>query len=144
MKSRNVKIPVWFWTVSTFLLIWNILGLGSFIQHVNITDDTLIGMTELERGIYKSFPTWATLAFGFAVFGGVFGCIGLLLKQKWSKPVLWVSLIAVLIQMSYSLFVAKTPNLYGPLAVVMPVLIILVAIFMVWMANYSLKKNWLN
>ncbi len=144
MEGRNVKIPVWFWTLSTFLLIWNLLGLGSFIQHVNITEDTLIGMTELEKSLYESFPTWVTMAFAFAVFGGVIGCLGLLLKKKWAKPALWVSLIAVLIQMYYSLFVVNTPAFYGPVAIVMPVLIILVAIFMVWMASYSVRKNWLN
>ncbi|GGF51830.1 hypothetical protein [Echinicola rosea] len=140
---EKVSIPIWFWVVAGVMLVWNLLGVGSFFMHVGMTEESLAALPEAERELYAVYPTWALLAFAVAVFGGVFGCIGLLMRKKWAKFILVISLIGIIIQMFHSLIIARATDVYGPGAIVMPVLVIVIAVFLVWMANYSIKRHWL-
>ncbi|WP_200975257.1 hypothetical protein [Echinicola sp. 20G] len=142
--ENSVKIPLWFWIVSTVMLLWNLMGVGSFFMHVGMSEEALAALSEAEQELYASYPMWTTVAFAAAVFGGALGCIGLLLRKKWAKMVLIISLIGVIIQMFHSLVIAKATDVYGPGAVVMPIMVIVIAIFLVWLANYSIKKHWLT
>ncbi len=142
--TEKSRIPVWFWIVTTILLVWNLMGVGSFFQHITVSEEALQALPTNERELYGQYPDWAKIAFALAVFGGAIGCIALLLRRKWARPVLVISLIAVIIQMFHSLFIAKAMDVYGPGSVVMPILVILISIFLVWFANYSFKKGWLR
>jgi len=142
--ETNFKIPLWFWIVAAVMLLWNLLGVGSFFSHIGMTEESLAALSEEEQELYASYPMWATIAFAVAVFGGTLGCIGLLVRKKWAKPVLIISLIAIIIQMFHSLVIAKAMDVYGPGAVAMPIMIIVTALFLVWLANFSIKKHWLT
>lgn len=141
--ETNIKIPVWFWIVAAIMLLWNLMGVGSFFSHVGMSEEALAALPEAEQELYASYPMWATVAFAFAVFGGALGCLALLLRRKWAKPLLIISLIAIIIQMFHSLVIAKAMDVYGPGAVAMPVMIIVTAVFLVWLANFSIKRHWL-
>lgn len=141
--TEIIKVPVWFWMVSFVCLTWNLLGVSEFVQHITITPEMLEGKTEEELAMYKNYPMWATVAFALAVFGGTIGCGGLILRKKWSKPILVVSLIGVLLQMVHSLFISGAMEIYGPGAAVMPVMIVIIAGFLVWFAELGIKRGWL-
>jgi len=113
-------------------------------MQVMITEEAIAALPEAEQLLYESFPAWVTGLFAIAVFGGTTGSIGLLLKKKWAQPALVVSLICVLIQMAYYLFVMDPVAVYGAVAAVMPVIVIVIAIFLVWFAKMSAAKNWLS
>lgn len=132
----------WFWIVGGIAFAWNLMGIVSYLMQVMITEEALAALPEAERLLYESFPAWVTGLFAIAVFGGTIGCIGLLLKKKWAQPALVVSLICVLIQMAYYLFVMDPLAVYGTGAAVMPVLVIVIAIFLVWFAKMSTVKGW--
>ncbi len=134
----------WFWIVSGIALAWNLMGVVSYLMQVMITEEALAVLPEAERLLYESFPAWVTGLFAIAVFGGTTGSIGLLLKKKWAQPALVVSLICVLIQMAYYLFVMDPVAVYGAVAAVMPVIVIVIAIFLVWFAKMSTARAWLS
>ncbi|AGA77159.1 hypothetical protein [Echinicola vietnamensis] len=140
----KVSIPIWFWAVTGTLLLWNLLGVGSFFMHVSMTEEAIAALPKTEQELYAVYPTWALVAFAVAVFGGVLGCIGLLLRKKWAKYILILSLIGIIIQMFHSLIIARAMEVYGPGAVVMPIMVIVIAVFLVWMANFSVKRGWLT
>ncbi|PIB35806.1 hypothetical protein BFP72_10575 [Reichenbachiella sp. 5M10] len=144
MTTDKIKLPGWFWFIMVLLLLWNIMGIGSFFYHVTISDEALQAMPDAERELYGNYPFWTQLAFAIAVLGGTLGCIGLMLRAKWSKPVLMMSLVAIVVQMYHSLFIAGSMEVYGPGAVVMPILVILVAVFLVWFAGVVDKKGWMK
>ena len=101
-------------------------------------------MPEAEQLLYNSIPIWATIAFAFAVFGGTLGCVGLLMRKTIAKYILLLSLIGVLVQMFHSLFVINSIAVYGPGAAVMPFMVIIVAIYLVFLANQAQSKGWLK
>lgn len=142
--ENSIKIPAWYWIVAVIMLLWNLLGVGAFFSQVGMSDEAMAALPEAERELYSSYPLWTTVAFAVAVFGGALGCIGLLLKKKWAKMVLIISLIGIIIQMFHSLVISGAMEVYGPGAAVMPVMVIVFAIFLVWLSNFSIKKHWLT
>ena len=144
MELTKTSVPKWFWAISIFFLIWNLMGIGSFFQHTFITDEAMQAMPIAEQELYKSYPFWTTIVFAIAVFGGTIGSIGLLLKKKWSKTAFVFSLLAIIPQMIHSLFFTKARDVYGPGTEVMPTLIIIFGIFLVWFSGFGIKNNWLK
>ncbi|MDH5367446.1 MAG: hypothetical protein OEW67_10695 [Cyclobacteriaceae bacterium] len=144
MSTVTSKISTWFWVITVIMLLWNLVGIISFLQHITIPDEVLQNLPDNERELYENYPLWTTIAFALAVFGGFIGCIYLLLKKKFAKPILIISLIAVVMQMYHSIFIAKAMDVYGPGAAVMPIMVILIALFLVWLASFSINKNWIK
>ncbi|AWW30685.1 hypothetical protein DN752_11415 [Echinicola strongylocentroti] len=141
---EKMRVPVWFWIVVGVMLLWNLVGVGSFFMHTGMSEETLATLPDEEQAMYAAYPTWALIAFAVAVFGGVVGCVGLLMRKKWAKFILILSLIGIIIQMFHSLIIARATEVYGPGAVVMPIMVIVIAVFLVWLANFSIKKHWLT
>ena len=144
MKDNGkVKPPVWFWIVSSIALLWNIMGVLAYLGQAYMSVEDLEKMSQAERLLYESQPAWVTGAFAIAVWGGALGCIALLLRKKWAKPALLISLIGVLGQMSYMFFMSKTFEVVGSDKMGMPIMIIVVGIALVVFAKTSQNKRWI-
>ncbi|WP_298475190.1 hypothetical protein [uncultured Maribacter sp.] len=144
MTTNNVKPPIWFWIVSAIALLWNLAGVGAYLQHTYMSIEDLEKLSQAERLLYESQPSWVTAAFAIAVWGGALGCIALLLRKKWAKPMLLVSLLGVLAQMAHSFFISNSFEVYGPGAMIMPIMVIIIAIALVFFARKSQDRNWIS
>ncbi|WP_190811538.1 hypothetical protein [Flagellimonas sp. S3867] len=138
------KPPVWFWVVSVIALLWNIMGVMAYLGQAYISIEDLEQMTQAQRELFEAQPAWVTAAFAIAVFGGTLGCIALLLRKKWAKPVFLISLIGVLAQFVYGLFLSNTIEVYGNQAIFMPILVIVVAVLLLLIAKKGIEKGWLS
>ncbi len=137
------KPPVWFWVASVLALIWNIIGVMSYLTQAYTSIEDLEQMTQAQRELFEAQPAWVTAAFAIAVFGGTLGCIALLLRKKWAKPVLIISLLGILAQFIYGLFLSNTIEVYGNQAIIFPIIIIVVGVLLVLLAKKSIQKGWL-
>jgi len=135
--------PKWFSILAIVALVWNILGIFGFFSTVLMTEEMLAAMPEAEQEMHRNTPLWTNIAFAVAVFAGTLGSLGLVLKRRWAKPLLILSLIGVLVQMSYPLIVANGIEIFGPVRLIMPVMIIGIGIFLIWMANKGEREGWL-
>lgn len=143
--NGKVKPPVWFWVVSVLALLWNLLGAMAYLSEAFMTDEMKAAMPSDQLELMENTPAWATAAFAFAVWGGVLGCIALLLRKKWAKPVLVISLLGILIQMGYSYFMTNAVEVYDTAqGVVMPILLIVICIGLVLFAKSAHKKGWIS
>lgn len=144
-NNVTTKPPAWFWVVSVVALIWNLLGAMAYLYEAFMTDEMKAAMPADQLELMENTPAWATAAFAIAVWGGVLGCIGLLLRKKWARPVLVVSLLGILVQMSYFFFMTNAAEVYSVVqGVIMPVLFILIAVGLVLFAKTSQKKGWIS
>ena len=143
-ENASNKPPVWFWVIGGVGLIWNLMGVMAYIAQVTMSPETLAGMGEAERELYANTPAWATGAFAIAVFGGSLGCLFLLLKKSWAGPAFMASLAGVLVQMFHSFFMSKSFEVFGPGVVIMPIMVILIAIFLVWYAIKAKARGWVT
>ncbi len=144
MTNSMNKPPMWFWIVSALVLLWNLAGVMAYLGQAYMSIETLEQMSQAERLLYESQPAWVTGAFAVAVWGGALGCIALLLKKKWAKPVFIISLIGILAQMSHSFFMSNNFEVYGPGAMIMPIMVLIIGIALVLLANTAIKKGWLS
>ena len=142
--KQTAKPPMWFWIVSILAFLWNLMGVGAYIQQAFMSIESLEKMTQAERLLYESQPAWVTGAFAIAVWGGTLGCLALLLRKKWAHPILLVSLVGILAQMSYMFFMSDAFEIAGSGAMAMPIMIVVVGILLVFFARSSTNKKWLS
>ena len=141
----STKPPAWFWIVSVLALLWNLLGAIMYLGQAFITDDVKAALPADQLELMENIPAWATAAFAIAVWAGVLGCLALLLRKKWARPVLLLSLLGILVQMGYSFFMTNAAEVYGPAqGVVMPLLLIGIGIGLVLFAKSSQNKGWIS
>lgn len=133
-----------FWVISVIALLWNLMGVSAYLQQVYMTDSFKAMYTEEQLKLITETPAWVNGAFAIAVFGGVLGCILLLLRKKLAKTVFLLSLIGIVVQMYYNFFVIDSIAIYGPGATIMPIMIVLFALFLIWYSKFCIKKNWIG
>jgi len=143
--NENTKKPTTsFWVIGGIALFWNVLGVLAYLAQAFMSEDTLQSLPEAEQAIYQDVPAWATAAFALAVWGGALGCVLLLLRKRWTKVVLLISLFGIIVQMIYNVFISKSLEVYGPTGLVMPILVVFIGAFLVWYSRKADTNGWLN
>lgn len=143
--NENTKKPTTsFWVISGIALFWNVLGVMAYLAQAFMSEETLQSLPEAEQAIYQDVPAWATAAFALAVWGGAIGCLLLLLRKRWAKIILVISLMGIIVQMIYNVFLSKSLEVYGPGGLIMPILVVFIGAFLVWYSRKVDTNGWLN
>ncbi len=143
-QTQTSSVPMWFWIVSGIALVWNAIGALQYFAFVTITEEALAALPAAERALYENVAPWATAAFAIATFGGVVGCLLLLLRKSLAFTVLIVSLVAVLVQQIRNLALTNFIEVYGP-GVLLPFLLVtIISVFLVWFARMAKGKGWIR
>lgn len=137
MNYSANKPPIWFWIVSVAALLWNLLGVSMYLVQAYMTDKDISTLPEEHQAAYTNLPSWYIASFALAVFFGAFGCIALVFRKKWAMTLLLMSLICVIVQMSY---IAFGLNMANAMTVVTP----LISIALVWFSKKSQKEGWIG
>jgi len=141
-ETERSKAPRWFMIVAVVLLVWNLMGVMAYIMQVTMSPEVIAALPEAQRQLYENTPAWATAAFAIAVNGGALGCVLLLLKRNLAGLFLQLSLAGVLVQMFHSFFMSNSFEVFGPGGMVMPVMVIVIAIYLVWLAASAKNRGW--
>ena len=144
MTNSN-KPNTLFWVIGVISLLWNAMGVNQYLQQAYNTD-TFKAMYPDEKVLEmaQNTPSWVMAAFAVAVFGGFLGSIFLLLRKKIAKPVFLISLIAIVIQMTYNVFMSGALEVYGAGVLIMPFMVIGFAFFILWHTKKCEAKGWLS
>lgn len=134
--------PTWFWLVAALALGWNLLGVVAYLAEAYGLGREMQQPEAASLDVAR--PAWATAAYAVAVFSGALGCVGLLLRRRWARALLMVSLAALLIQQGWAFLVSDALALLGPGAAVFPALVVLVSIGLVWLAALAVERGWLR
>ncbi|MFD2585473.1 hypothetical protein ACFSQJ_00950 [Croceitalea marina] len=138
------KPPTWFWVVSVIALLWNLMGVGSYLMDAYVSIEQLEAMSQEMRELYEGRPAWVTACFAVAVFGGTLASIALLLRKKWARPVFIISLIAAIAQFTHWLFMTNSVEVYGTGVYIMPILVIAFGVYLVLFAKKGIANGWLK
>lgn len=140
-KTSN-RAPKWFMIVAAVLLVWNLLGVMAYIMQVTMSPEALAALPDAQRQLYETTPAWATAAFAVAVNGGALGCVLLLLRRNLAGLFLQLSLAGVLVQMFHAFFMSNSFEVFGPGGMVMPVMVLVIAIYLVILAAKARVRRW--
>ena len=144
MTTSLNKPPFWYWIVSTLALMWNAMGINQYLQQAYNTESFRTLYTPEQLALVDSTPAWATAAFAIAVFGSVLACLLLLLRKKLAKIVFLIALIAIVVQMTYGLIIAKSYEVSSTFQVAMAIIVPIVGLLLYLFAKRSAEKGWLN
>ncbi len=142
--TTTQKPPKSFWIISIVALIWNLMGVSAYLMQAFMTDEAIKNLPETEQALHMDIPAWVTAAFAIAVFGGTLGCLGLLLRKKWARLVFLISLIGIIVQMIHNVFISNNMDVYGPGAVIMPIMVLIIGVYLIMYSKSAIKKSWIS
>lgn len=142
--TDQVEAPQWFKVTAIIAVVWNLLGVMAFIGHIMMTPETLADLPQADQQLYKETPMWATIVFALSVCAGALGCLALLFKKAIASPLLLLSLVSVLAQMYHSFFIIDSIAVYGPGGIIMPIMVIVIAVSLVFLARKANRNQWLK
>lgn len=143
-EQTNNKPAKWFWVVSGLALLWNLLGVGAYIDTMTLSAERLAELPEAQRLLMESTPAWANGAFAIAVNFGALGCLALLLKKAWALPVLALSLAGVVVQFFNAFFLSNSFEVFGPGGMIMPAMVFAIAVYLPVLARQAKDRDWIS
>jgi len=132
--TDSPKPPRWFWVVTVLALLWFLMDTSAFFMRVFMSDDTIATMPADQQHLYRDMPTWVNIAFAGEVFGGLLGCIALLMLRKWSWILFLVSLLGTLAQTTNIWLLTDAIDVMGTPAIVMPLVAIAITAAMLFLS----------
>lgn len=133
--------PRWFRPVAIAALVWNLLGCLAYLSDVTRTAADVAKMTAAQQALEASRTAWAVAATALAVWGGAAGCLGLILRKRWSNLLLLTSLVGVIVQ-DVGLLTGPASRT-GPPAIALQGLVLVVAVALVGLGRKADAGGWL-
>ena len=138
------RAPTLLRVVAIAAFAWNLTGVAMFFLHTGLDAAQIAALPEAQRTVYEAMPAWLAVFYGIAVFGGLVGSLGLLLRRRWAVPVLAISLAAVLVQMTVLYLLTPAWQASGTSGAGMSLLIAGIAAFLLVYAHHAARRGWLR
>ncbi len=134
--------PKWFTPVAILALLWNLLGASAYLMDVTISPEAVAKLGDAEQAMYASRPVWFVAAYASAVWFGVAGSLGLLLRKRWATPLFVLSLLGLVAQ-EIALF--ARPEVRADLTVILlQGLVFAIAVSLLLLARKGGREGWLG
>lgn len=92
------------WLIGIIGGLWSSIGVLSFMLTQMNVEAVMSQFPPQQRAYFESFPFWAVAFWAVGVFGGVIGCLLLLLKSRLAFHALLISLIGAVVSNLGGLF----------------------------------------
>ena len=125
-------------------LLWNLLGLFAIMAQMLMSQEAIDQLPQAQQDLMESTPKWVNLAAVTAVVFGVVGCVGMLLRKRWSIPTLGLSLAGVLAQQSWMHLMSDTFEVMGPSSWILPTLVLVISMGLLGLSILAGRRNWLT
>jgi hypothetical protein len=142
--STSTKPPVWFWIVAVVALLWNALGIMAYLMRAYMTDEAIAALPQEQQVYIQNQPAWYMGVFALAVFGGTLGSLLLLLRKALAYWVFVVSLVCVVAQWSYDMFMVENSPAFESSGMAMAIMIPLFSVALVFISRTAKAKGWIN
>jgi len=96
--------PWHLWVIGVVGGLWSSMGVVSFVLTQMKVEAVMSQFPPQQREYFESFPLWAVAFWAIWVFGGVIGCLLLLLRNRLAFPVLLASVIGAMVSNLGGLF----------------------------------------
>jgi len=95
--NNPVKAPWHLWAIGIVGTLWSAMGAMDYVMSKLRVESYMAAFTPEQLEFFYGFPIWVNAAWAIAVWGGVIGCLLLLLRKSVAVSVLLVSFIAMVI-----------------------------------------------
>jgi hypothetical protein len=121
-----------------------LFGVMAWVIDLRTDEAGLAELSEVQRQLYAARPQWLFAVYGVAIFSGLAGAIGLLLRKPWASMLLALSLAAIVVQFGYTFVGMHAVELLGAAAAIpFPLVIFLIGVALWWFSLRARKLGWL-
>ena len=142
--ARSAGLPKLYWVAAGMALLWALAGCVAYVTQVGMSAADFAKLPRAQQDIWNVTPAWVTGAYAFAVWSGLGGAIGLLLRRRWARPLYVVSLVSVLAQFGWTFAATDILSTMGPAAAAFPAFIVVAALVQWWFAGVAANAGWLH
>ena len=135
--------PLWYWVAAIGALLFECLGCYFYLAEVRLTPEQIATLPLDQAAMLTARPAWYYAAFGTAVWVGLAGTLGLLLRKGWAVPALLISLIAVVTQFS-AIFIVPEMRSVTSDALLGPIIVIVICYGMFMLGRLAKRRGWLR
>lgn len=135
--------PAWYWVAAVGALLFECLGCFFYLAEVRLTPEQIAMLPLDQAAMLSARPTWYYAAFGLAVWVGLAGSLGLLLRRAWAVPMLLISLIAVIVQFS-AIFLVPEMRVVTSDALLGPIVVIVACYGIFMLGRLTKRRGWLR
>lgn len=136
-SSKN-NPPLFFWAVSVIAVVWYSFGVYNYLLQATMTTEGLDQLSNSDQNLYSDLPAWYISAFAIAVFAGLIGAIGLLIRKRWAYVIFIIAFLATGIQQFYVLTEINPRDIFISLSS------IVIVVFLVWFSKRASARLWLK
>ena len=143
--ATPVKPPTWFRIVAILAVIWMLFGVMAWVMDLMMDEAALAQMSEAQRQLYATRPQWLFVIYAIAIFSGLAGAIGLVLRKSWATTLLAISLVAIVIQFGYTFTVMHAIEILGAAAALpFPIVIFAIGTALLWLSLHAKRSGWIR
>lgn len=140
-----VRPPRWYWIVSWLAVAWMLVGVMAWVMDLMMDEAAFARMSEAQRELYRRRPAWLFADYAVAIFSGLAGAIGLVVRKSWAVIAFGISLAAVFVQFGYFVFGMGAVELIGAAAALpFPLVIIAIGVALLWLSMEAQKRGWIG
>ncbi|MGQ0659973.1 hypothetical protein [Sphingosinicella sp.] len=143
MNALGSSTPVWFRLVGIVAVLWNLIGVWTYLGHVGAVPP-MQPMTPEQQALSATVPAWVVGAFAIAVFSALLASVLMVMSRALARPLFLLSLVCVVAQMGWTLFVSNARAVEGNAAFVMPLVVTGIGALLYWASNVGVKRGWLR
>ena len=137
--------PWHLWSIGIIGGLWSSIGVVSFMLTQMNVEAVMSRFPPQQREYFESFPLWAVAFWAIGVFGGVIGCLLLLLKNRLAFHALLASVIGAIVSSLGGLFLLGGMEVMGGTSELgLTVFPIIVAALLAYYARAMNKKGVLS
>lgn len=141
-QKTKSAVPLWYWVIAAVAVLWNLLGCAFFGMEIFAQEAMMESMTEDQKEWARSIPGWIYFVYGLAVSTGVAGSIGLFMRKGWTIAMFTICLVAVIVQMVYTMIIGGGIQVMGPSGLVMPSLVIVFSAALLGFSWFARSRSW--
>ncbi|HNP63283.1 MAG TPA: hypothetical protein PKH39_05065 [Woeseiaceae bacterium] len=133
--ESSVKPSTAFYVIAGIFMTWNLIGFMLYYQQMSAPPEAFASFGPEKAAFIVNTPVWANAAYALAVTFGVIASVLLLLRKSWAKPAYLLSFVAVLVQDFESFVLRDAVAVFGNVALIAPLLVLIVAIIEIWYSS---------
>ena len=134
-----------FWIIAIIGLLWNLIGIFFWATEYFLMTDEMKAMLPPEQiELMNNAPSWGMWVYAFAVFSATLASLLMVMKKKLCVPIFLLSLISIIFMQGYWIFIMDTVGTLGAGAIVMPLIVIAIAVFLYFYSKGAAAKTWLS
>lgn len=142
---RASRPPGGYWIVALLALAWMGFGLFALVMDYTMDEAGRAQMTAAQQQLMAARPAWLFGVYAVAIFSGLAGAIGLIMRQTWAVPAFSLSLLAIIVQFGYIIVGLDAVAILGAQqALLFPAVIFAIGVFLLWFATHARKRGWLR